>query len=56
VREALSKKFIRPEDAVQNALEEIARDITIIEPDPKDWGGGWVTCWRNWKIKLRSVD
>jgi len=38
VREALSKKSIKPEDAVQNALEEIARDIVIIEPDPKDWG------------------
>ena len=42
VREALSKKSIRPEDAVQKSLEEIARDIAIIEPDPKDWGW-WVT-------------
>ena len=42
VREALSKKSIRPEDAIQKALEEIARDIAIIEPDPKDWGW-WVT-------------
>jgi hypothetical protein len=41
VREALSKKSIRPEDAVQNALEEIARDIAIIESDPVDWGW-WV--------------
>jgi len=37
VREALSKKSIKPEDAVQDALDEIARDIAIIEPDPKDW-------------------
>ena len=36
VREALSKKSIKPEDAVQKALEEMARDITIIEPDPVD--------------------
>jgi len=37
VREALGKKSIRPEDAVQKALEELARDIAIIEPDPLDW-------------------
>jgi len=42
VREALSKKSIRPEDAVQRAIDEIALDIAIIEPDPKDWGW-WVT-------------
>ena len=36
VIEALSKKSIRPEDAVQKAIEEIARDIAIIEPDPVD--------------------
>ena len=41
VREALSKKSIRPEDAVQKAVEEIARDIALIEPDPVDWVG-WV--------------
>ena len=41
VREALSKISIRPEDAVQNALEEMARDIALIEPDPQDWGW-WV--------------
>lgn len=37
VRERLSKKSIRPEDAVQKAIEELTRDIRIIEPDPKDW-------------------
>ena len=42
VREVLNKKSIRPEDAVKNALDEIARDIAIIEPDPEDWGW-WVT-------------
>jgi len=42
VREALNRKYIRPEDAVQNALDEIARDIAIIEPDPIDWGW-WVS-------------
>jgi hypothetical protein len=43
VREALSKKSIKPEDAVQKAIEEIARDIAIIESDPKDWG--WWVCY-----------
>ena len=43
VREALSKKSIRSEDAVQKAIEELARDIAIIEPDPKDWG--WWVCY-----------
>ncbi len=38
---ALNKKSIRPEDRVQKALVEIARDIAIIEPDPVDWGW-WV--------------
>lgn len=38
MRDALSKKSIRPEDAVQESIEELARDIAIIEPDPKDWG------------------
>ena len=41
VREALSKKSVRPEDAVQKAIEEKARDITIIGPDPED-RGWWV--------------
>jgi hypothetical protein len=42
VIEALSKKSIRPEDIVQEAIIKMARDIAIIEPDPKDWGW-WVT-------------
>jgi len=37
VREALRKKSIRPEDAAQKAIEELARDVAIIEPDPMDW-------------------
>ena len=40
VREALSKKSIKPEDAVQKAFDEIARDIALIEPNPRDWVGG----------------
>jgi len=42
INEVLSNKPITPEDAVQNALDEIARDIALIEPDPDDWGW-WVT-------------
>ncbi|MCJ7695283.1 MAG: hypothetical protein MUO40_07625 [Anaerolineaceae bacterium] len=42
VIEALNKKSITPEDELQDALEDIARDIALIEPDPQDWGW-WVT-------------
>ena len=41
VRDALSKKSTRPEDRVQDALDDMARDIALIEPDPQDWTG-WV--------------
>jgi hypothetical protein len=41
VKAALNKKTTRPEDAVQHALAEIARDIAAIEPDPADWSW-WV--------------
>jgi hypothetical protein len=41
VNEALNKKSITPEDELADALEDMARDIALIEPDPKDWGG-WV--------------
>lgn len=40
--DALSKKPITPEDNIQAALDEIARDIAMIEPNPVDWGG-WVS-------------
>ena len=29
------------EDELADALEEMARDTALIEPDPMDWGG-WV--------------
>jgi hypothetical protein len=41
VSEELKKKTITPQDAIQDALAEIARDIAIIEPNPVDWGW-WV--------------
>jgi hypothetical protein len=41
VSEELKKKTITPQDAIQYALVDIARDIAIIEPDTQDWGW-WV--------------
>ena len=41
VKDTLNRKSITPEQELQDALEEMARDIALIEPDPKDWGG-WV--------------
>jgi hypothetical protein len=38
---ALNRKSITPEDELADALDEIARDIALIEPDPQDWGW-WV--------------
>ena len=32
---------VTPEDELADALEDIARDIALIEPDPRDWAG-WV--------------
>jgi hypothetical protein len=43
VREALSKKSIKPEDSVQDELEDMARDIALIEPNPVGWNG-WAIC------------
>jgi hypothetical protein len=41
VSETLNKNRVTPEDELSDALEGMARDIALIEPDPKDWGG-WV--------------
>ncbi|MGB5843574.1 MAG: hypothetical protein WBG94_03935 [Anaerolineales bacterium] len=32
------RKFITPEQELQDALDEMARDIALIEPNPEDWG------------------
>jgi hypothetical protein len=40
VKEALNRKSITPEQEFQDALDEMARDIALIEPDPQNWGGG----------------
>ena len=42
ISELVNKKPYSPEDDLKDALEELARDIALIEPDPRDWGG-WVT-------------
>jgi hypothetical protein len=41
VSDKLNIKSLSPEDEIANALEELARDIALIETDPVDWGG-WV--------------
>jgi hypothetical protein len=44
VSEALNRKSITPEGELQDALEEMAQDIALIEPNPVD-GCDWVTCY-----------
>jgi hypothetical protein len=39
VCEALNRKPITPEDEFQDALDDMARDIALIEPNPVDWDG-----------------
>ena len=41
ISEVLNNKPLSPEDELQDALEDMARDIALIEPDPVDWGW-WV--------------
>ena len=42
VSDSVKKRPASPEDKLQKALEEMARDIALIEPDPKYWGW-WVS-------------
>jgi hypothetical protein len=41
VQERLHRRRIAPEKELQNELVEIARDITLIDPNPADWAR-WV--------------
>lgn len=41
IRESLNRKPVTPEDELQIAIDEMARDIALIEPDPTDWAW-WV--------------
>ena len=41
ISETVNKKHVSPENELQKALDEMARDIAIIEPNPIDWGE-WV--------------
>ena len=36
LNEGLNKKSESPENKLQKALDEMARDIAILEPDPSD--------------------
>jgi hypothetical protein len=38
VNKALKRRSITPEQEIQDALDEMARDIALIEPNPVDWG------------------
>ena len=42
VSESINRKRITPEGELQDALDEMARDIALIEPNPKDWAW-WVS-------------
>jgi hypothetical protein len=42
ISDVLNFKPISPEDELADALEEMARDIALIEPEPEDWGGSLV--------------
>jgi hypothetical protein len=42
VSDSVNKRPESPEDKLQKALDEVARDIALIEPDPKDWAW-WVS-------------
>jgi hypothetical protein len=51
VSETLNKKRITPEDELADALEEMARDIALIEPNTKDWGG-----WKTYQLEHMKAD
>jgi len=42
LRKSVNRKPYAPEDDPQEAIDDIARDIAILEPNPVDWGV-WVT-------------
>jgi hypothetical protein len=39
ISEVSNRKPISPEDELADALNEMARDIAVIEPNPVDWAG-----------------
>lgn len=42
VKNLRRKKSKSPEQMLDEALQDIARDIAILEPDPHDWEG-WIS-------------
>ena len=51
VNKALNRKSITPEQELQDAIDEMARDIALIEPDPQDWG--W---WVNYLLEQMEAE
>ena len=51
VNETLNRKSNTSEQELQDALEEMARDIALIEPDPEDWAGQVICYWCKWMCK-----
>ena len=50
VSDSVNKKPESPEDKLQKALDEVARDIALIEPNPKDWESGYAVI--TWSTSL----
>lgn len=42
LRKSVNKRPYAPEDELQEAIDDVARDIAILEPNPVDWGG-WIS-------------
>ena len=41
--EVMNQKPKSPENELADALEDMARDIAVVEPEPMDWVG-WISC------------
>ena len=42
LRKSVNRKPFEPEDDLKEAIEDLARDIATLEPNPVDWEG-WVS-------------
>lgn len=51
ISETLNNKRITPEDELSDAVDEMARDIALIEPDPQEWG--W---WANYLLEQMEAE
>ena len=41
ISESINNKRITPEDELKDALDDMARDIALVEPNPVDRGGDY---------------